>query len=229
MSNRNLSHIAVVLCIIATIIPTGLAIDHKCSACRAVGLSLAKTLDKESIAKQGKVVDMRGRLDSKGQRYGKKISYKVSELRFIELLENVCDGEVKKYRVLDGATGWFLPKTELEKNKVKMKGKLRTDAQKSEILEYCHRVIEEAEEDLKGKIYDETLNSTNVEEYLCRDVVKACDADVDFTPKEVAEDLGKQEELPVVDTSASGASLGDNATKRKTKKKSSKAQKRSEL
>jgi hypothetical protein len=205
------------------------AIDHKCSACRAVGRELSKTMLLEASASEGKVVDMRGRLDSKGQRYGKKISYKVSELRFIELLEDVCDGEVKRYRVLNEDDGWFLPQSELEKNKVKMKGKLRVDTMKSEIVQYCNRVIEEAEEDLKSGIYDESVNSTNVEAFLCRDTVKACDINVDFTPKdEVIEE-------PSVDGSAKDESA-ENATeaqgktkKRKSKKKSSKKSKKSEL
>lgn len=220
----------VTLCLIACVIPSAFAIDHKCSACRAVGRELSKTLRNEANATEGKVVDMRGRLDSKGQRYGKKISYKVSELRFIELLEGVCDGDVKKYRVLDEDAGWFLPRSELERTKVKMKGKLRLGQMKSEIVEYCNRVIEEAEDNLKSGIYDESVNSTNVERFLCRDTVKVCGDDVDFAPKEEVEVV----EEPPVDGPADDESAGNateargKAKKRKLKKKSSKA-KKSEL
>ena len=37
-------------------------------------------------------MDLRGRLDSKGVRYGKLIPYDVSEQRFTELMEGVCEG-----------------------------------------------------------------------------------------------------------------------------------------
>ena len=72
------------------------AIEAKCSACRAVGKSLAKALREDAESADGKVVDMRGRLDSRGRRYGKRISYKVSELRFVELLDGVCDERLER-------------------------------------------------------------------------------------------------------------------------------------
>ena len=101
---------------------------------------------------------------------------------------------------------------------------------KSEIVEYCNRVIEEAEDNLKSGIYDESVNSTNVERFLCRDTVKVCGDDVDFAPKEEVEVV----EEPPVDGPADDESAGNateargKAKKRKLKKKSSK-DKKSEL
>ena len=56
--------------IIVTIFPEkAFAIAGKCSACKAVSAELQEALNKEN--KQRNHIDMRGRLDSKGQRYGK--------------------------------------------------------------------------------------------------------------------------------------------------------------
>jgi hypothetical protein len=41
-------------------------------------------------------LDMRHRLDSQGQREGKVIDYKVSELRVVELLDGLCT-KMKEY------------------------------------------------------------------------------------------------------------------------------------
>ena len=70
--------------------PTAIdAIDAKCSACAAVAGQLQTALEAE---KPRNHVDLRGRLDSKGVRYGKLIPYDVSEQRFTELMEGVCEG-----------------------------------------------------------------------------------------------------------------------------------------
>jgi hypothetical protein len=56
---------------------------------------------------------------------------------------------------------------------------------KTEILGYCHRVIEESEEALQAAVLEERLDAeSNVEEFLCRNVSKACDESVDFSEEE---------------------------------------------
>jgi uncharacterized membrane protein len=158
------------------------AIEAKCSACRAVGKSLAKALREDAESADGKVVDMRGRLDSRGRRYGKRISYKVSELRFVELLDGVCDkpSEVGKYQLHEETNRWRIPP-----NPVKKIRHARGKQMKTEILGYCHRVIEESEEALQAAVLEERLDAeSNVEEFLCRNVSKACDESVDFSEEE---------------------------------------------
>ena len=71
-----------------------LAIESKCTACAAVAAELGGALEAERPRNH---LDLRGRLDSKGQRYGKLIDYKVSELRFVELLENLCEDVASGY------------------------------------------------------------------------------------------------------------------------------------
>lgn len=160
------------------------AIDARCSACRGVGRSLAAALraDRESVDQ--KVVDMRGRLDSKGQRYGKRISYRESELRFEELLEGVCkeDGEVGKLQLHEETNRWRTPP-----NPVKKIRQARGKRMKDEILAYCHRVIESTEDALREAVYADAVDETSVEEFLCRRASKECDADVDFTVEEPKE------------------------------------------
>ena len=73
---------------VASIFALSDAIDDKCAACRAVAGELEFELSKE---KPRNHLDMRHRLDSKGQRQGKLIDYRVSELRVVELLDDLCD------------------------------------------------------------------------------------------------------------------------------------------
>uniref|UniRef100_A0A2P2KWQ0 DUF3456 domain-containing protein n=1 Tax=Rhizophora mucronata TaxID=61149 RepID=A0A2P2KWQ0_RHIMU len=63
-------------------------IDDKCAACNAVAEELEIGLSNE---KPRNHLDMRHRLDSKGQREGKLIDYRVSELRVVELLDGLCE------------------------------------------------------------------------------------------------------------------------------------------
>lgn len=96
---------------------------------------------------------------------------KVSELRFVELLENLCP-VVAEYQLVEG-TGFpdFKQRRwEKSRNAVGAKGK----AMRAEIEGYCHRVVEEQEEALQAALYAKELNSTNVEDLLCRKFTKEC-------------------------------------------------------
>jgi len=190
------------------------AIEGKCSACRAVGKSLARALREDAESADQKVVDMRGRLDSRGKRYGKRISYKTSELRFVEILESVCDDDVVgEYQFHEETSRWRIPP-----NPVKKIRKERGKQMKKEIIGYCHRVIEESEETLQSAVYAEKIHDGNVEEFLCRNVSATCDASVDFTAEEPKEDDFYHDEK---------AEREDEKTKEKAKspkKKSKKSQ-----
>ena len=144
------------IALIATLLPLPTtAIDAKCTACVAVATQLQSALEAERPRNH---LDMRGRLDSKGVRYGKLIDYKVSELRFVELLEGLCDDVGESYGFRDGV--W-----------VKGKSSGRTAERKAlrkELEGYCHRVVEEQEELLQAALYAGTLEHQSVEELLCR-------------------------------------------------------------
>ena len=70
--------LALLLALLALAVPHVGAIEAKCSACQAVAGELQQVLEKE---KPRNHVDMRGRLDSKGVRYGKVIPYKCARAR----------------------------------------------------------------------------------------------------------------------------------------------------
>lgn len=166
--------------------PTAHAIEAKCSACRAVAKELSKKLSQDSESASQKVVDMRGRLDSTGKRYGKRISYKVSELRFIEILEGVCDdddGSVKALQLDETRGIWRVPK---RNSGEKILG-ARAKAMRADITGYCARLIEETEDALQSAVYEDRVDSGNVEEFLCRSASPECDDSVDFEDEETAE------------------------------------------
>lgn len=149
------------------------AIAGKCSACKAVSAELQEALNKEN--KQRNHIDMRGRLDSKGQRYGKLIPYSVSEQRYLELVEDFCETS----RVPD----YQLSKADASRNETEdswykaPKGTVRgaqAKTEQREIQTYCERVMEEVEEELQTLLYEEKLNETNVEQYVCYELSPQC-------------------------------------------------------
>ena len=168
-------------------VPHAHAIEAKCSACRAVAKELSKKLSQDSESATQKVVDMRGRLDSTGKRYGKRISYKVSELRFIEILEGVCDdddGSVKALQLDETRGIWRVPK---RNSGEKILG-ARAKAMRADITGYCARLIEETEDALQSAVYEDRVDSGNVEEFLCRSASPECDDSVDFDEEDANEE-----------------------------------------
>jgi len=149
------------------------SIAGKCSACKAVATELQDALNKEN--KQRNHIDMRGRLDSKGQRYGKLIPYSVSEQRYLELVEDFCE----KSRVPD----YQLSAADASRNETEdswykaPRGTVRgaqAKTEQKEIQTYCERVMEEVEEELQTLLYEEKLNETNVEQYVCYELSPQC-------------------------------------------------------
>jgi hypothetical protein len=139
-----------------------LAIESKCTACAAVAAELGGALESERPRNH---LDMRGRLDSKGQRYGKLIDYKVSELRFVELLENLCEDVASGYGYNVGV--W--------RKGPKPKG-AQGKAMRAELSGYCHRLVEEQEEALQAALYAGDLDPSTAEDVMCRQLApKDCD------------------------------------------------------
>ena len=139
-------------------LPAVHAIDAKCSACVAVATQLQSALEAERPRNH---LDMRGRLDSKGVRYGKLIDYKVSELRFVELLETLCDDVGEKFGLDPSLGAWTAG--------AKSAGKLaERKARKKELEGYCHRLVEAQEDALQEALYAGALENESVEELMCR-------------------------------------------------------------
>jgi hypothetical protein len=168
-------------------------------------------------------LDMRGRLDSKGNRYGKMIDYKVSELRFVELLEGVCP-DVGGYRLSAGAGDGGRGGKRWEKQSggggenvftsIKARGKVM----RAEIEGYCNRLVEEQEEALQEALYAKALNATNVDDYLCRKFTDECKGVKKIVKKEV---VNKEEDATKVGSAGAGKAAkkgGKKGGKRGSKK-----------
>jgi hypothetical protein len=147
------------------------AIDDKCAACKAVAVELEAALTNE---KPKNHLDMRHRLDSRGQREGKVIDYKVSELRVVELLDGLCE-RMKDY-TLDKADSSKVKWVKVEdwESAVLSIEKQEAKAHAKDMSTFCGRLLEQSEEELAEKIKSGTVNVGGVEDVLCRDLSKHC-------------------------------------------------------
>ncbi|KAJ6807632.1 protein canopy-1 [Iris pallida] len=158
-----------IVAVSAAISSASSSIDDKCSACNAVAAELEIGLSNE---KPRNHLDMRHRLDSKGQREGKVIDYRVSDLRVVELLDSLCE-KMMDYTLekLDsGKQAWV---------KVKDWNNLRTDkpearAYSKAISSFCGRLLEETEDELSEWIKRGSVQSGGVSKALCQDFSKHC-------------------------------------------------------
>ncbi|XP_010266228.1 PREDICTED: protein canopy-1 [Nelumbo nucifera] len=144
-------------------------IDDKCAACSAVAEELEIGLSNE---KPRNHLDMRHRLDSKGQRRGKVIDYRVSELRVVELLDGLCE-KMQDYTLKK------LDSTRMEWVKVDDWDNLTIDKQEArayskDISSYCGRLLEETEDEFAELIRKGSVKVGDVSKVLCQDLSKHC-------------------------------------------------------
>uniref|UniRef100_A0A453MWI3 DUF3456 domain-containing protein n=3 Tax=Aegilops tauschii subsp. strangulata TaxID=200361 RepID=A0A453MWI3_AEGTS len=146
------------------------AIGDKCAACKAVAAELEIGISSE---KPRNHLDLRNRLNSKGQREGKVIDYRVSELRIVELLDDLCD-KMQDYTLQKLESG------EKEWVKVTNWSSFQTDkkaaarAYSKNLSSYCGRLLEETEDELSEWIKTSSAESGNVSQALCQDISKHC-------------------------------------------------------
>lgn len=145
------------------------SVDDKCAACNAVAAELEIGLANE---KPRNHLDMRHRLDSKGQREGKVIDYRVSDLRVVELLDGLCD-KMQDYALQK------LDSSERAWVKVKNWDDLQSDKQEArasskDISFFCGRLLEETEDELAELIKRGSIQSGGVSKALCKDLSKHC-------------------------------------------------------
>ncbi|XP_065847292.1 uncharacterized protein [Euphorbia lathyris] len=145
------------------------AIDDKCAACYAVAEELERGLSNE---KPRNHLDMRNRLNSKGQREGKVIDYRVSDLRVVELLDGLCD-KMQEYtlqKVDSTRSSWV--KVDNWDNLTANKQEAR--AHSKAMSSYCGRLLEETEDELADLIKKGSVNVGGVSKVLCQDLSKHC-------------------------------------------------------
>ncbi|GIM13745.1 hypothetical protein Vretimale_16808, partial [Volvox reticuliferus] len=151
-------------------------IEAPCTACKSVAAELQRRINNEPVRNH---LDLRHRLDKAGQRYGKVIAYRSSELRAVELLDGLCNN-MRDYSLvspLGKKTKFWL--------KVKGEGAGNTGAvtraqreeedEKSKRLEaYCGTLIEEFEEEIYEGIMKGGFDSHGVEAVLCGKIISPC-------------------------------------------------------
>ncbi|XP_057728768.1 uncharacterized protein LOC130944455 [Arachis stenosperma] len=163
--SMSVAALCLLVLVVAGIFALSDAIDDKCAACRAVAGELEFELSKE---KPRNHLDMRHRLDSKGQRQGKLIDYRVSELRVVELLDDLCD-KMQDYTLKDDTNEWYkVVSWELLSNKQEAK------AYAKDISTYCGRLLEETEDEFAELIKKGSVKVGEVSKVLCQDLSKHC-------------------------------------------------------
>ncbi|KAG2255635.1 hypothetical protein Bca4012_092584 [Brassica carinata] len=174
--------------VVITIFSFGVSVDDKCSACNAVAEELESQLLKE---KPRNHLDLRNRLNSKGQREGKVIDYRMSDLRVVDLLDGLCD------RMQD----YTLQKVE-SKNREWVKvesfdnltNKQEAKAHANDISTYCGRLLEETEDELAEVIKNGTLKVGDARKVLCQTLSNHCSKSSE-TDSEDEEDDDDADEL----------------------------------
>eukprot|EP00889_Picochlorum_renovo_P004961 jgi/Picre1/31991/NNA_007339.t1 len=140
------------------------AVEHKrCGACKVVAGELRERLNREKNRVRN-AIDSRARLDKDGKRYGKVIKFEVSELRAIELIDDLCN-EMKKYHFSQGT--WSA-------NKSSSSDTAEVKYQRSYLVNVCSDIIGEWEDEISRDIREGKATAESVEELLCHNYSKSC-------------------------------------------------------
>ncbi|XP_047076074.1 protein canopy-1-like isoform X1 [Lolium rigidum] len=126
-------------------------------------------------------LDLRNRLNSRGQREGKVIDYRVSELRIVELLDDLCD-KMQDYTLqkLDSGEKEWVKVTNWNSYQTDKKAAAR--AHSKNLSSYCGRLLEETEDELAEWIKTSSAEAGNVSKALCGDISKHCQSTRATTP-----------------------------------------------
>ncbi|XVF35810.1 hypothetical protein REPUB_Repub19eG0002900 [Reevesia pubescens] len=145
------------------------SIDDNCAACNAVAAELEIQLSKE---KPRNHLDMRHRLDSKGQRQGKLIDYRMSELRAVELLDGLCE-KMQDYTLekIDSSRQEWI---KVDNWDILTIDKQEAKAYSKDISSYCGRLLEETEDELTELIKKGSIKAGDVSKVLCQDLSEHC-------------------------------------------------------
>ncbi|RMZ55045.1 hypothetical protein APUTEX25_005671, partial [Auxenochlorella protothecoides] len=122
-------------------------------------------------------LDLRHRLDAHGNRYGKVIDYKISELRSIELLDDLCDDLKKDYDYNSTSGAW----ESTSGKPASGDGHAHThicslDRKENQRLldNYCGMLMEEHEDALSAALRSGKLTASNAADVLCRQTAAVC-------------------------------------------------------
>ena len=188
-------------CLLACLLQPVTPIVSQCTACEAVAEVLQKRIDAESDLRSLDV-DLKGRIDPSGKRIGKRIPYKLSEMRVFDLLEDLCSDVKDGYQLTPrkpktwASTAWM---EETKRTAWKRDAKLQH--QHTQIGNYCDQLLDEHDEDLTSALQAAAADEDEVvvKQLLCRKVTKEC-AKADKKAKKAAAGASGGEtksELPV--------------------------------
>ncbi|CAI9755804.1 unnamed protein product [Fraxinus pennsylvanica] len=144
-------------------------IDDKCAACNTIAEELERGLMNE---KPRNHLDMRHRLDSKGQREGKLIDYRVSELRVVDLLDGLCE-KMQDYTLekVDSSSKLW---TKVNNWDNLTTNKQEARAHSKDISTFCGRLLEETEDEFSELIKKGHVKVGEVGKVLCQDLGRYC-------------------------------------------------------
>lgn len=125
---------------------------------------LRERLNKEKNCVRN-AIDSRARLDKDGKRYGKVIKFEVSELRAIELIDDLCN-EMKKYHFAQGT--WSANKSASSGDTAEVK------YHRSYLVNVCSDIIGESEDEISRDIREGKATAESVEELLCHKYSTSC-------------------------------------------------------
>ncbi|XP_024370686.1 uncharacterized protein [Physcomitrium patens] len=201
--------LALVFCLCAS---SALAIvDDKCSACKAVALELEDSLANERPRNH---LDYRHRLNSEGQREGKVIDYRLSELRVVELLDGLCS-KMKGYvpnKAGPGRTFWLKVEGGVPDAPEMALNRQASELHSRAIVEFCGRLLETTEEELTERIRVGEVATGEVERVLCKELSKSC-KELSETAEPADDDDLEDEEIDEVATERADDHVKEDAEK----------------
>ena len=169
-----MAHLLVALLLAMAWLPRGAGIVSQCSACEAVAEALQKRMDSESQLRSLDI-NLEGRIDPEGKRIGKRIPYRLSEMRVFDLLENLCDDVKEGFQLTPrkpktwASTAWMeQPKRDAWKSDPRLRD------QHTQLGSYCDVLMDEHDEDLTTALQvaaaaaDGDATETVVAQVLCR-------------------------------------------------------------
>lgn len=149
----NTLKVALVLFVIAT--QCLASAERKCSTCKLVAKELRRRLENEGVRNS---IDSRSRLNKDGKRIGKIVKFEVSELRAIELLDDLCS-EMRKYTLDDQNPGQW---------KIRRGPETATSRHHSRsLVSACSDILGEYEDELAAAIRSGKATPDSVEQLLC--------------------------------------------------------------
>jgi hypothetical protein len=226
----------------------GLNSDLKCSGCSAVVDEIGEALKKEMPQQD---LDLRARLNSGGERLGKVVDWKMSELRALELMDGLCEQVAEKYTVAEGSQFYSRVKAKDDIQNGKLHVNIGDDKGstgfgdlsdmlknlnkqmtpegkkiKRELRVYCDSLLEEHEDEVAKSIQ----KVEGLRERLCVETTNMCSREqLDVVEKEADASKEKRQEKEKDADKETQEKKKKKKKKKKTKKKKAKRKKKTEL